>query len=157
MVSKIVGGCIVIVVIDCMVFMVLVVVGVQFFFYIQILEVGCSLICMLVEVWSDDLLFSEWCKVIEVVFVFVVIDGSGCICLVLLCWGQMQECWLLLVFLFVCFLGLYGVVVYWCIFGYVVFCCVVWQWLVIVDFVGDFFGYYDGGGIEVVGDDQWYD
>lgn len=41
------------------------------------LEIGRSSIQMMVEVWSDDPLSSEWRKVTEAVFVFVAIDGSG--------------------------------------------------------------------------------
>ena len=52
-------------------------VGAQLSFYTQALEVGRSSIQMLVEVWSDDPLSSEWRKVTEAVFVFVAIDGSG--------------------------------------------------------------------------------
>jgi acyl-CoA thioesterase YciA len=46
-------------------------------FYTQALEIGRSSIQMMVEVWSDDPLSSEWRKVTEAVFVFVAIDGSG--------------------------------------------------------------------------------
>lgn len=63
--------------IDRMAFMVPVAVGAQLSFYTQTLEVGRSSIRMLVEVWSDDPLSSEWRKVTEAVFVFVAIDGSG--------------------------------------------------------------------------------
>ncbi|SVJ75707.1 acyl-CoA thioesterase YciA [Klebsiella pneumoniae] len=66
MASKIAGGRIATVAIDRMAFM-----------YTQTLEVGRSSIRMLVEVWSDDPLSSEWRKVTEAVFVFVAIDGSG--------------------------------------------------------------------------------
>ena len=52
-------------------------VGAQLSFYTQALDVGRSSIQMLVEVWSDDPLSSEWRKVTEAVFVFVAIDGSG--------------------------------------------------------------------------------
>ena len=58
-------------------FLVPVAVGAQLSFYTQALEIGRSSIQMLVEVWSDDPLSSEWRKVTEAVFVFVAIDGSG--------------------------------------------------------------------------------
>ena len=77
MASKIAGGRIATVAIDRMAFMVPVAVGAQLSFYTQTLEVGRSSIRMLVEVWSDDPLSSEWGKVTEAVFVFVAIDGSG--------------------------------------------------------------------------------
>lgn len=77
MASKIAGGRIATVAIDRMAFMVPVAVGAQLSFYTQTLEVGRSSIRMLVEVWSDDPLSSEWRKVTEAVFVFVAIDGSG--------------------------------------------------------------------------------
>ena len=75
MASKIAGGRIATVAIDRMAFMVPVAVGAQLSFYTQTLEVGRSSIRMLVEVWSDDPLSSEWRKVTEAVFVFVAIDG----------------------------------------------------------------------------------
>ncbi|MGU1720273.1 acyl-CoA thioesterase [Pseudomonas aeruginosa] len=80
MASKIAGGriaTVATVAIDRMAFMVPVAVGAQLSFYTQTLEVGRSSIRMLVEVWSDDPLSSEWRKVTEAVFVFVAIDGSG--------------------------------------------------------------------------------
>lgn len=77
MASKIAGDRIATVAIDRMAFMVPVAVGAQLSFYTQTLEVGRSSIRMLVEVWSDDPLSSEWRKVTEAVFVFVAIDGSG--------------------------------------------------------------------------------
>ena len=63
--------------IDRMAFLVPVAVGAQLSFYTQALEIGRSSIQMMVEVWSDDPLSSEWRKVTEAVFVFVAIDGSG--------------------------------------------------------------------------------
>ena len=77
MASRVAGGRVATVSIDRMAFMVPVAVGAQLSFYTQTLEVGRSSIRMLVEVWSDDPLSSEWRKVTEAVFVFVAIDGSG--------------------------------------------------------------------------------
>ena len=77
MASKVAGGRVATVAIDRMAFLVPVSVGAQLSFYTQALEVGRSSIQMLVEVWSDDPLSSEWRKVTEAVFVFVAIDGSG--------------------------------------------------------------------------------
>ena len=42
-----------------------------------IVTVFIAAVKMLVEVWSDDPLSSEWRKVTEALFVFVAIDGSG--------------------------------------------------------------------------------
>ena len=77
MASKIAGGRVATVAIDRMAFLVPVAVGAQLSFYTQALDVGRSSIQMMVEVWSDDPLSSEWRKVTEAVFVFVAIDGSG--------------------------------------------------------------------------------
>lgn len=77
MASKVAGGRVATVAIDRMTFLVPVPVGAQLSFYTQALEIGRSSIRMLVEVWSDDPLSSEWRKVTETVFVFVAIDGSG--------------------------------------------------------------------------------
>ena len=77
MASRVAAGRVATVSIDRMAFMVPVAVGAQLSFYTQTLEVGRSSIRMLVEVWSDDPLSSEWRKVTEAVFVFVAIDGSG--------------------------------------------------------------------------------
>jgi len=63
--------------IDRMGFLVPVAVGAQLSFYRHSVKVGRSSIQMLIEVWSDDPLSSEWRKVTEAVFVFVAIDGSG--------------------------------------------------------------------------------
>ncbi|MNP38269.1 putative acyl-CoA thioester hydrolase [compost metagenome] len=77
MASKVAAGRVATVAIDRMAFLVPVAVGAQLSFYTQTLEIGRSSIQMLVEVWSDDPLSSEWRKVTEAVFVFVAIDGSG--------------------------------------------------------------------------------
>jgi acyl-CoA thioesterase YciA len=77
MASKVAGGRVATVAIDRMTFLVPVAVGAQLSFYTQALEIGRSSIQMMVEVWSDDPLSSEWRKVTEAVFVFVAIDGSG--------------------------------------------------------------------------------
>ncbi len=77
MASRVAGGRVATVAIDRMAFLVPVAVGAQLSFYTQTLEIGCSSIQMMVEVWSDDPLSSEWRKVTEAVFVFVAIDGSG--------------------------------------------------------------------------------
>jgi acyl-CoA thioesterase YciA len=77
MASKVAGGRVATVAIDRMAFLVPVAVGAQLYFYTQALEIGRSSIQMMVEVWSDDPLSSEWRKVTEAVFVFVAIDGSG--------------------------------------------------------------------------------
>ena len=77
MASKVAGGRVATVAIDRMAFLVPVAVGAQLSFYTQALEIGRSSIQMLVEVWSDDPLSSEWRKVTEALFVFVAIDGSG--------------------------------------------------------------------------------
>jgi acyl-CoA thioesterase YciA len=77
MASKVAGGRVATVAIDRMAFLVPVAVGAQLSFYTQTLQVGRSSIQMLVEVWSEDPLSSEWRKVTEAVFVFVAIDGSG--------------------------------------------------------------------------------
>ena len=77
MASKVAGGRVATVAIDRMAFLVPVAVGAQLSFYTQALEIGRSSIKMMVEVWSDDPLSSEWRKVTEAVFVFVAIDGSG--------------------------------------------------------------------------------
>jgi acyl-CoA thioesterase YciA len=52
-------------------------VGAQLSFYTQTVAVGRSSVRLLVEVWSDDPLTSEWRKVTEAVFVFVAIDADG--------------------------------------------------------------------------------
>ncbi|UVE17743.1 acyl-CoA thioesterase [Pseudomonas sp. LS44] len=77
MASKVAGGRVSTVAIDRMAFLVPVAVGAQLSFYTQTVQVGRSSIQMLVEVWSDDPLSSEWRKVTEAIFVFVAIDGSG--------------------------------------------------------------------------------
>ena len=77
MASRVAGGRVATVAIDRMAFLVPVAVGAQLSFYTQTLEIGRSSIQMMVEVWSDDPLSSEWRKVTEAVFVFVAIDGSG--------------------------------------------------------------------------------
>ncbi|WP_349616521.1 acyl-CoA thioesterase [Azotobacter salinestris] len=75
--SRLAGGRVATVAIDRMAFMVPVAVGAQLSFYTKPLQQGRSSIQMLVEVWSDDPLSSEWRKVTEAVFVFVAIDGGG--------------------------------------------------------------------------------
>ncbi|GAB3473035.1 acyl-CoA thioesterase [Azotobacter salinestris] len=75
--SRLAGGRVATVAIDRMAFMVPVAVGAQLSFYSKPLQQGRSSIQMLVEVWSDDPLSSEWRKVTEAVFVFVAIDGGG--------------------------------------------------------------------------------
>jgi len=77
MASKVAGGRVATVAIDRMAFLVPVAVGAQLTFYTQAQEIGRSSVKMLVEVWSDDPLSSEWRKVTEALFVFVAIDGSG--------------------------------------------------------------------------------
>src|SRR5690606_1824718 len=77
MASRVAAGRVATVSIDRMAFMVPVAVGAELSVYPQTLDVGRSSIRMLVEVWSDDPLSSEWRKVPEAVFVFVAIDGSG--------------------------------------------------------------------------------
>ena len=62
MASKVAGGRVATVAIDRMAFLVPVAVGAQLSFYTQALEIGRSSIQMLVEVWSDDPLSSEWRK-----------------------------------------------------------------------------------------------
>ena len=71
MASKVAGGRVATVAIDRMAFLVPVAVGAQLSFYTEALEIGRSSIQMMVEVWSDDPLSSEWRKVTEAVFVFV--------------------------------------------------------------------------------------
>ncbi|AJE19856.1 acyl-CoA thioesterase [Azotobacter chroococcum] len=75
--SRLAGGRVATVAIDRMAFMVPVAVGAQLSFYSKLLQQGRSSIQMLVEVWSDDPLSSDWRKVTEAVFVFVAIDGGG--------------------------------------------------------------------------------
>ena len=77
MASRLAAGRVATVAIDRMAFMTPVPVGAQLSFYTNTLEVGRSSIQILIEVWSDDPLSSEWSKVTEAVFVFVAIDGSG--------------------------------------------------------------------------------
>ena len=77
MASRIAAGRVATVAIDRMAFLVPVAVGAQLSFYTQVVAAGRSSIRMLIEVWSDDPLSSEWRKVTEAVFVFVAIDGSG--------------------------------------------------------------------------------
>ncbi len=77
MASKIAGGRVATVAIDRMGFLVPVAVGAQLSFYSHSVKVGRSSIQMLIEVWSDDPLSSEWRKVTEANLVFVAIDGSG--------------------------------------------------------------------------------
>jgi acyl-CoA thioesterase YciA len=77
MASKVAGGRVATVAIDRMAFLVPVAVGEQLSFYTRTLEVGRTSIKMMVEVWSDDPLTSEWRKVTEAAFVFVAIDASG--------------------------------------------------------------------------------
>ena len=77
MASRVASGRVATVSIDRMAFMVPVAVGAQLSFYTQTLDVGRSSIRMLVEVWSDDPVSSEWRKVTEAVFVFVAIDSTG--------------------------------------------------------------------------------
>ena len=73
MASKVAAGRVATVAIDRMAFLVPVAVGAQLSFYTQTLEIGRSSIQMLVEVWSDDPLYSEWRKVTEAVFVFTTV------------------------------------------------------------------------------------
>lgn len=75
--SRIAGGRVATVAIDRMAFLVPVATGAQLTFYSQVQEIGRSSITLLIEVWSDDPLSSEWRKVTEATFVFVAIDGSG--------------------------------------------------------------------------------
>jgi acyl-CoA thioesterase YciA len=75
--SRLAGGRVATVAIDRMAFMVPVAVGAQLSFYTKLLQQGRSSIQMLVEVWSDAPLSSDWRKVTEAVFVFVAIDGGG--------------------------------------------------------------------------------
>jgi len=75
--SRLAGGRVATVAIDRMAFMVPVAVGAQLSFYTRHLQQGRSSIQILVEVWSDEPLTSEWRKVTEAMFVFVAIDGSG--------------------------------------------------------------------------------
>ncbi|MBV2131925.1 acyl-CoA thioesterase [Pseudomonas sp. MAP12] len=77
MASRIAGGRVATVAIDRMAFLVPVAVGAQLSFYTQAVACGRSSVRLLIEVWSDDPLSSEWRKVTEAVFVFVAIDGSG--------------------------------------------------------------------------------
>ncbi|MDR6234176.1 acyl-CoA thioesterase YciA [Pseudomonas psychrotolerans] len=77
MASRLAAGRVATVAIDRMTFMTPVPVGAQLSFYTNTLEIGRSSIQILIEVWSDDPLSSEWRKVTEAVFVFVAIDGSG--------------------------------------------------------------------------------
>ncbi len=77
MASRIAAGRVATVAIDRMTFMVPVPVGAQLSFYTQTREIGRSSVKLLVEVWSDDPLTSEWRKVTEALFVFVAIDASG--------------------------------------------------------------------------------
>jgi acyl-CoA thioesterase YciA len=77
MASRLAAGRVATVAIDRMAFMTPVPVGAQLSFYTNTLEIGRSSIQILIEVWSDDPLSSEWRKVTEAVFVFVAIDGSG--------------------------------------------------------------------------------
>ena len=77
MASRIAAGRVATVAIDRMAFMVPVPVGAQLSFYTQTREIGRSSVKLLVEVWSDDPLTSEWRKVTEALFVFVAIDASG--------------------------------------------------------------------------------
>jgi acyl-CoA thioesterase YciA len=77
MASRIAGGRVATVAIDRMAFLVPVAVGAQLSFYTQTVAVGRSSVRLLVEVWSDDPLTSEWRKVTEAVFVFVAIDADG--------------------------------------------------------------------------------
>ncbi|MCY1397704.1 putative acyl-CoA thioester hydrolase [compost metagenome] len=77
MASRIAGGRVATVAIDRMAFLVPVAVGAQLSFYTQTVDIGRSSVRLLIEVWSDDPLNSEWRKVTEAVFVFVAIDSSG--------------------------------------------------------------------------------
>jgi acyl-CoA thioesterase YciA len=77
MASRIAAGRVATVAVDRMAFLVPVQVGAQLSFYTQTMEVGRSSVKLLVEVWSEDPLSSEWRKVTEALFVFVAIDGSG--------------------------------------------------------------------------------
>ncbi len=77
MASRVASGRVATVAIDRRAFLVPVAVGSQLSIYTQTLEIGRSSIQVLVEVWSDDPLSSEWRKVTEAIFVFVAIDGSG--------------------------------------------------------------------------------
>lgn len=77
MASRIAGGRVATVAIDRMAFLVPVAVGAQLSFYTQAVAIGRSSVRLLIEVWSDDPLTSEWRKVTEAVFVFVAIDSAG--------------------------------------------------------------------------------
>ena len=77
MASRIAGGRVATVAIDRMAFLVPVAVGAQLSFYTQTVAVGRSSVRLLVEVWSDDPLTSEWRKVTEAVFGFGALDASG--------------------------------------------------------------------------------
>lgn len=77
MASRIAGGRVATVAIDRMAFLVPVSMGAQLSFYTQTVDVGRSSVRLLIEVWSDDPLSSDWRKVTEAVFVFVAIDSTG--------------------------------------------------------------------------------
>lgn len=77
MASRIAGGRVATVAIDRMAFLVPVAVGAQLSFYTQAVAIGRSSVRLLIEVWSDDPLTSDWRKVTEAVFVFVAIDADG--------------------------------------------------------------------------------
>lgn len=77
MASRIAGGRVATVAIDRMAFLVPVAVGAQLSFYTQAVAIGRSSVRLLIEVWSDEPLTSEWRKVTEAVFVFVAIDADG--------------------------------------------------------------------------------
>lgn len=70
-------GCLVIVVMDGMQFYLLVKVGDEVLVYGWFDKVGCSLMVIVVEVWWCLCYEEQEFKVIEVVFIFVVIDGVG--------------------------------------------------------------------------------
>jgi len=77
MASRVAGGRVATVSIDRMAFLVPGCGRATVVLYPETLEIGRSSIRMMVEVWSDDPLSSEWRKVTEATFVFVAIDGSG--------------------------------------------------------------------------------
>lgn len=78
----IVCGCSVIIVVEGMKFYCFVKVGDEVLFYVDLIYVGCILMCIYVEVWWCECDSDDIQQVIEVIFIFVVINEDGSVCVV---------------------------------------------------------------------------
>lgn len=86
MVKEIVQGCVVIVWVDGMIFLCLVVVGDVVCCYVCCVKCGNILVIINIEVWVKKVfleLIGQCYKVMEVLFIYVVVDNQGKLCFLL--------------------------------------------------------------------------